>query len=110
VLYAYEEDIILAGSCVLATGSLARDGRALGITLVMGVVRRHSVGLAGHAGAAELVQHQITPLNIGRCNQLAICTGHHETVPAPDREEQAVNIWMRRCRMQLERRRMWIDK
>jgi len=68
VLYAYEEHIILAGSCVLATGSLARDGRALGITLVMSVVRRHSVGLAGHAGATELIQNEITPLDVGCCD------------------------------------------
>ena len=53
----YEEDILLAGTCVLVTGSLARYSRALGITLVMCVVRRHSVALAGHARAADLVQN-----------------------------------------------------
>jgi hypothetical protein len=52
VLYAHEEDVIPAGTCILVTGSLARYDRALGIPLVMGVVRCHSVGLARHARAA----------------------------------------------------------
>ena len=67
-MYADEENVILAGSCVLVIRSLARDGRALGITLVMCVVRSHSVGLAGHAGAAELIQNEITPLDVGCCD------------------------------------------
>jgi hypothetical protein len=56
VLYAYEKDILLAGTCILVTGSFARDSRALGITLVMRVVRGHSIALARHARAADLVQ------------------------------------------------------